>query len=88
MCRQTGIVYKIVKCIRLLVYPLSLYLKFKSLRKCRLPTSWMCCDFVHAALQPGCDTHNVFKVYEIVKGVWLLVYPLIIIFKIQKFEEV
>ena len=40
----------------------SLYLKFESLRKCRVPTSWMCCGFVHAApsvqllLQPGCDT--------------------------------
>ena len=36
----------------------SLYLKFESLRKCRVPTSWMCCGFVHATLQPGCHTYT------------------------------
>ena len=39
----------------------SLYLKLERLRVCMVPTSWICCGFVHAApsvqlpLQPGCD---------------------------------
>ena len=51
------------------VWIASLYLKFESSRKCRVPASWMCCGFVHAApsvqlpLQPGCDATVLWVFY-------------------------